>query len=187
MHNPTVPRSERIARKAEEASSAGPTTARAGFDQAMRPGTLRNNLGSQTCWNAVIDCARRADAISNARARSLQFSTSRTNWTGFVPPDAPDIRTPYDLDDVPRGSFIAFLERTHEGLVLIHAMVYLGVGWAAGSNNAVVGGSPAWDRINLATELHWGGNLSIVLDRRRQVLLKYRYLESLTHSSCVVM
>lgn len=181
VFNPLLPRSSRFASFALEA--------------ANRNHSAYPKLTPMVCWLSVVEAARLAGSISDAAAAAISQSTRREYWSPFVPFDTETALTLEQLLNIPTGSFIAFLAtplggeaNPEQGLVLAHAMVYLGAGRAVGSNNFVIGGQPDWSVMDLNT-LPWkttSGNFSFALGKRTFVV-RYRNIEDTQRRDCIIM
>lgn len=155
-----------------EADLAAFAAAATGTVDHTRPTYLK--LSALLCWDAVIECALDAGAITRQRARHLRATDWREDFAGFVAPTDPLILDPAAMRAVPAGAFIAFIEvdqadAFHRSIAerdhvapqgrrhIIHAMLSLGDGRAAGNKNASVGiGDPVgWQVLDLASSLNW--------------------------------
>jgi len=121
-------------------------------------------LRGLTCWISVVEAARMAGSISQAQATAIKTEITQEHWSPFVPLDSRIAFTRKQFTEIPLGGFLAFLKPAYpgqtnaeEGVILSHAMVYLGGGRAAGSNNFCIGGRPDWSVMDLAT-LPWASN-----------------------------
>jgi hypothetical protein len=181
VFNPLLPRSSRFATFALEA--------------ANRNHSANPKLTKMICWNSVVEAARLSGSISDAAAAAITKATTREYWSPFVPFDT---ETALSLDqflNIPIGSFIAFLATPYggepnpeQGLVLAHAMVYLGAGRAAGSNNGVIGGEGGWSVMDLNT-LPWKttpGNFFFTREKRN-FIVRYRNIEDTQRKDCIIM
>jgi hypothetical protein len=114
------------------------------------------DLSAETCWVAAALCALKAGAISHQQFSDI-CNLDRSWPTAFVPLDFPVIAGPEEMMRVPRGSFLGFFD-IGDGLAqLIHAMVAVGHGKAAGNKSACIGtGAPVgWEILDLANGLRW--------------------------------
>ena len=126
-------------------------------------------LSGLICWSAVIECGRRAGAISAERARAIEHIDWSKDFSDFVSRDDTRVEDAAAMRRVPPGAFMAFIEvgqpdsldrligRREGRRRIIHAMVSLGGGWAAGNKNLCIGiGNPVgWEILNLADDLNW--------------------------------
>lgn len=144
-----------------------------------------------------------AELITRQRARHLKATAWSENFAAFVGPSDPLILNAADRREVPAGAFIAFIEvdqpdayyqfiATHGHRApkgrrhIIHAMLSLGNGLAAGNKNACVGiGDPVgWQVLDLAGSLNWrnDGSLDAVnavplgINKSRPIRLRWRAL-----------
>ena len=181
VFNPLLPRSSRFASFALEAAKAKQSA--------------YTKLTGMICWNAVVEAARLAGSISDAAAAAISQATRQEYWSPFVPFDTETALTREQFLNIPLGSFIAFLAtplagggNAEQGLVLAHAMVYLGEGRAVGSNNGVIGGQGDWSVMDLST-LPWEttvGDFSFARGPRRFVV-RYRNIEDTQRRDCIIM
>ena len=181
VFNPLLPRSSRFASFALEAANG-------------KKGAY-TKLSPMICWLSVVEAARLAGSISDAAAAAISQSTRREYWSPFVPFDTETALTLEQFLKSPTGSFIAFLAtplggevKPEQGLVLAHAMVYLGEGRAVGSNNGVIDGQADWSVMDLR-ELPWetaGGNFSFARGQRKFVV-RYRNIEDTQRRDCIIM
>lgn len=184
-----------IARKASEGCDGGPlmvpnpaggVVPGPGLEEATRVGSVRHTLGSLMCWTAVIQCAELAGVLNKSQATVMNSRITAEHWTEFLPPDAPRVDSKYELQKVPTGSFLGFFryDDGHQRMELIHAMIYLGNGWAAGTKNQCIGlGSPnGWESVDLS-QLQWGSRYSFRAGNR-DILVRYRDLDSETFPLC---
>lgn len=126
-------------------------------------------LSGLMCWDGVIRCALDANAISRHRARQLSWITWREDFSMFVSRDDARVQDADEMRRVPAGAFVAFIEveppdRLNRGFGvpegrrhIIHAMVSLGNGLAAGNKNSAIGigESVGWEVLDLAGRLNW--------------------------------
>ena len=126
-------------------------------------------LSSLMCWSATIRCALNAGAITAVRAQRLESLDWAEDFSPFVSRGDTRVRTPAEMRLVPAGAFIAFIRvdppdayfrfvhdmrgKRH----IVHAMLSLGNGWAAGNKNSCVGigHHVGWEVLNLADGLNW--------------------------------
>jgi len=144
------------------------------------PGSLRAQLTGMMCWDAVLECAVRGGGISKWAARQMTPQAAR--WSRFIPLAAPVIRTRREMKELPAGFFIGFFEMASDcemAQKLIHAMVCVGHGKAAGTKNACIGiGEPSgWEELDLAERLHWGGSASFTVGNR-SIYVRVRDLDT---------
>ncbi len=90
-------------------------------------------LSSLMCWDAVVLCAVNTGAIPT------KLDITATQFSNFVQMTDPLVADPIAMRRVPQGSFLAFIENSGGSPKLIHAMMAVGQGMAAGNKNACVG------------------------------------------------
>jgi hypothetical protein len=104
-------------------------------------------LSAKMCWDAVKHVAVLAGVIDDARANGLAHTSMiRLSDKVVAHPDA--------MGNLPAGHVLGFFE----GERLIHAMVSIGEGKAAGNKNDCigVGGPVGWEVLDLKGGLKWG-------------------------------
>lgn len=122
----------------------------AGF--ARNPGSRNLGiLGSLMCWDAVYFCAKEAGIINPFRFNQLKQSTQE----GILYRSRFSVDSRSQLISLPPGMFLCFLAENR----VIHAMLSMGNGWAAGNKNLCIGiGNPGgWEIIDLG-KLTWEGS-----------------------------
>ncbi|GIV59478.1 MAG: hypothetical protein KatS3mg043_0567 [Rhodothermaceae bacterium] len=114
------------------------------------------NLSAQMCWDAVVLCAHASGAIDRKTYQRLQNITA-TNFSSFVRMIDPIVGDAAAMRRIPQGSFLGFIEHKNNIPTLIHAMIAVGHGLAAGNKNACIGiGNPVgWEILDLAGRLNW--------------------------------
>ncbi len=170
--NPLKPRSKRLVEMAIKAAQAG---------------SAEGTKLLTTCWTAAIKCAEMAGAISARASAEMQRKTTYEDPSAFVPVGSDIITTQAEWDAIAPGAFVALLGSPmggSTGRVLSHAMVSLGNGEMAGSNNGVIGFSPAWTTLTLDGRHTWQNGLLVYENRTFQVLA--RDIESEDRAICVV-
>ena len=128
-------------------------------------------LSSLMCWSAAIRCALNAGAITAIKAQRLESLDWSEDFSAFVSRADTRVRNAAEMRSVPAGAFIAFIRvdppdayfrfiddprgKRH----IVHAMLSLGNGWAAGNKNSCVGigRHVGWEILNLADGLNWTG------------------------------
>lgn len=171
--------------KAFAAATAGPPNTSA-------PSRFGQSLKGLKSWEAVIEFALAAEAITLARAEELREIDWATDFSAFVPPDAVRVTDAHAMRQVPAGAFIAFIQvdepnpfyklmgrplgRRH----LIHAMISLGDGNVAGTNNKQgigIGNDSRWEILNLADLCRWfdGSVTGVTLGTQKSRRLHVRY------------
>jgi hypothetical protein len=113
-------------------------------------------LSSMMCWDAVLHCARLADVIDEGTYKGILGKQTPDNHV-LVSPSDKAIGSAGEMGGVPEGHAIGFFTKPKGTWLMIHAMVSVGGGKAAGNKNACLGiGSPVgWEVIDLKT-LPWG-------------------------------
>lgn len=111
-----------------------------------------NNLSASMCWDGVIYCLLKC----KVRLKHIKEPIVADDYTRFVPDPKLNelsniIETKEQMKACLPGSLLAFINMSDKNK-LIHAMVSLGAGAAAGNKNECIGiGSPiGWEVINLA-------------------------------------
>lgn len=105
-------------------------------------------IGALMCWDAAMDVAQAAGGIQNrANIQGLQFNQ-------MFPPvqPLPVVPNAQAATALPVGCFVGFIEPPAPKLV--HVMIHVGVGWAAGTNNgSMFPANPGglWQLINLTS------------------------------------
>ena len=126
-------------------------------------------LSGLMCWDAALRCAQKAGCITEFRAKMLAQMDWADDFSDFVAATDTRVQTPDDMREVPAGAFLAFIRvdppdrfnrffhinkgRRH----IVHAMVSLGDGWAAGNKNSCIGigNHIGWEKLDLASGLNW--------------------------------
>ncbi|WP_191092619.1 hypothetical protein [Francisella sp. SYW-9] len=110
------------------------------------------------CWDAVIQSLYNAKAISERKYKSLfEKNLGRQCESVIDPSSSTIVGSKYDLFRVPQGSFLGFFEINRNSQYrLIHAMLSVGAGCAAGNKNACIGigNYVGWEILNLSN-LRW--------------------------------
>lgn len=98
------------------------------------------------CWDAAIECQVMAGVARPQPVTTLAHDHVISLEDGKV-------ENEYQMQRVPQGASIGIFR----GQTLIHFMIAVGAGSAAGNKNACIGiGSPVgWEIINLANGLTW--------------------------------
>jgi len=127
--------------------------------KATQSGNDFRDLSAMICWPAVIECARRAGAVSNKAARDMTARTQANSFHAYMPPSGMRIFDNAEWQTVPEGCFVALIADALAGggQVLAHAVVSLGNGQVAGSNNGCIGGPNTWTAYSLTEKLTWQG------------------------------
>ncbi len=132
--------------KATANRALGLTFYRTTGNSQQRAEALR--IGAMMCWDAVMDVAQAAGGIQ-----------TRVNVQGFqynrmFPQGSPVVANAQAAIVLPVGCFVGFITPP-PAQQLVHVMIHVGVGWAAGTNNgsmfpaAQLGG--IWQLINLTS------------------------------------
>jgi hypothetical protein len=118
---------------------------------------------NQMCWDAVIECQVRA-GVKRPRRVTTQDHDHVISLSDVA------VASAREMQRVPQGASIGFFR---DG-TLMHFMIAVGAGLAAGNKNQCIGiGNPVGSEIlNLANDLHWerGG----FTDRGKLFLVRYR-------------
>ena len=123
------------------------------------------SLSSKMCWDAVAHCQQLAGA-------HIGGGITSDGYNHVISLSDPTINNRSTMWQIPQGSFIGFFDNTR----LIHAMIAVGFGMAAGNKNACIGiGAPiGWEILDLAGRLGWGGAGATV--GNRALGIRYRIL-----------
>jgi hypothetical protein len=127
---------------------SGHEAARFARDAATDRTALWRELSALMCWDAVARCMELAGRP--VRPRHISGNTC----SHVISIHDQQITDRGTMQGIPQGSFIGFFD----GGRLIHAMIAVGFGMAAGNKNACINlGSPVgWEILNLADDLDWG-------------------------------
>lgn len=114
-------------------------------------------LSSKMCWDAVVHCQVRAGRVDPG-------SITVDNHGGVISSDDHVVADHGAMQHVPQGSFIGFFD----GDRLIHAMICVGAGMAAGNKNACigVGGPIGWEILDLSSFFAGAGRPGITVRYR---------------------
>lgn len=109
------------------------------------------------CWDAVAYCQVQA-------GRPDPGDITVDNHDGVISAVDPVVADQGEMQHVPQGSFVGFFE----GDRLIHAMICVGAGMAAGNKNACIGvGSPiGWEILDLGPFFAGAGRPGITVRYR---------------------
>jgi hypothetical protein len=91
-------------------------------------------LSAKMCWDAMLMCAAEANGIKCSQP--VGIITAQQYDKVFDPGNSVTVADEVQLRSIPRGSFLGFVDRHNKWL--IHAMIYLGDGEAAGTKNSNV-------------------------------------------------
>jgi hypothetical protein len=107
-----------------------------------------NQLASKMCWDSVLHLLVLAEVIEDDDYK-------RIDRDSIVNPNDPAIANAQAMRNLPAGRLLGFFDGTR----MIHTMVSLGGGEAAGNKNDCIGaGAPVgWQVLNLARDLAWNG------------------------------
>jgi hypothetical protein len=126
-------------------------------------------LSGLMCWSAAIRCALNAGCITPARAQLLEHIDWGEDFSSFVSRSDTRVSNAEEMRQVPEGAFIAFIRvdppdpyfrfvHDYRGKRhIIHAMISLGDGKAAGNKNSCIGigRHVGWECLDLAEQLNW--------------------------------
>lgn len=179
-----------FARTLADADAAAP------FD--IRLNRLRDRVSRLSSWDAVIEFALAAQALSKGWADELRALEWDKNFAKFVHPKDDRAHSAAELRFIPVGAFIAFvsvdepspyfsfvlgkkLGRRH----LVHAMISLGRGFAAGVGNKRgigIGNDGQWEVLDLASLCVWTGasvaGVPLGTRQARPLHVRFRRLEA---------
>ncbi len=134
-------------------ATLGQETARHARDSATAgDGADYLDLSSRMCWDAAAACVVRAGG------NTPQPGTITADHFGsFVRLTDPLVSDADAMRKVAQGALLGFVETRDGKPVLVHAMVAVGHGMAAGNKNDCigVGKSVGWEILDLAGELQW--------------------------------
>ena len=141
---------------------SGYEAARFARDAATDKTALYRELSAKMCWDAVARCMELAGVVIHPKQIYGEA------YAHVISLDDPAIADRATMQRVPQGAFIGFFD----GNRLIHAMIAVGYGCAAGNKNACIGigGPVGWEILNLGDELDWG-NVG-----QRNLAVRYRAL-----------
>lgn len=108
---------------------------------------ISNGIGKHVCWNAAIQIIMEAGALTRREAAQFQMQIGNNNES--LLDDAEEIIGQAQFNQMQPGRMLIFSRRRSEGFVVSHAMITLGGGMAAGSNNGIIGGAPNFSEMNL--------------------------------------
>lgn len=134
---------------------------------AERNGERNQYLSRLAAIDAVIACAFQAGTLDQPQADRLWDMDWWDNFSAFVGPDDQLVLNQFDLASLPAGNFLAFIEvdepesgKTEGRRHLLHAMISLGEGLAAGCRNDLIEqpqDGDAWQILDFAGGLKWLG------------------------------
>ena len=120
------------------------------------------------CWDAAIECQIKAGVQSPGNVST----DSHDNVISLDDDNA--VTNKHEMQRVPQGASMGFFrDRT-----LVHFMIAVGAGCAAGNKNHCIGiGNPVgWEILNLAEKLTWGRG-GFIDPGDRLFLIRYRKIE----------
>jgi hypothetical protein len=141
---------------------SGPSADAANYAMsALDPRSQRYaTLSGMMCWDAALYCHVRGAGMRNPGLPLTGPQAER-----YFSPYDQRVDGPGDALAIPPGALIGFFAHRRRqdgssGQTLIHAMISLGDGYAAGNKNDCigVGNFIGWERLNLAHDLAWFGN-----------------------------
>jgi len=138
-------------------------------------------LSDLLCWDAVIYCAYKSGAISKSKFITLCEYIRNMKFSAFIAEDDPMISSMADMQKVPLGSFLGFFAMYGNQYKLVHTMIAVGSGCAAGNKNISIGlgNSSGWEILDLANKLRWipEANTSnmVAIVQLGKALMKIRY------------
>lgn len=116
-------------------------------------------LSGKMCWTAVIHCAHLAGVIDVNKHRSLTQPElhGELTYSRLVSENDPQVVDALSMRSVPEGHAVGFFQKDNNKIVMVHAMISLGNGRAAGNKNNCVGVGKAvgWEILDLADGLKW--------------------------------
>lgn len=130
--------------------------ARDAYTGGMTP--MFRKLSGQMCWDAVVTCQKEA-------GRRDPGEITINNHGQVISTDDGAVTSIGEMQRVPQGSFVGFFDAGR----LVHAMIAVGAGCAAGNKNACIGiGNPiGWEILDLS-KLDWSnvGNRNLTVHYR---------------------
>ena len=135
---------------------------------------LYGELTALMCWSAVAHCAYKAGSITEKKCENIK-NLDVANSEAYVTTADTEVKDASVMSDVPAGSFLGFFN----GDTIVHGMLALGKGRAAGNKNSCIGigAHLGWQILDLAADLHWhaaGG----FWDGWRRLTIHYRPLDA---------
>jgi len=120
--------------------------------------TGRIDFNNMNCWQAAFEVGRRSGAISSRGVHQLLSQAQPQNPAALIA-GGDKIATAAQFRRVPPGNIIIFSGPGYHGSGrrLVHVMVSLGEGSAAGSNNTAIRESPQWSKVDIASKWSGGG------------------------------
>jgi hypothetical protein len=149
---------------AQNLAQATTGTTKEAAQVAVGAANLRNShewkkLTSLMCWDAIFHCAYLAGIINHSKYKALLASPNRqfhlVRYTDST------INNATAMKAIPPGHAIGFfVEEQNKTWRMIHVMLSVGDGKAAGNKNDCigVGSMVGWEVLDLANELKWEGD-----------------------------
>ncbi len=131
-----------------------------------------NDLSSKMCWDAVLLCLSKSGAMSDGEVSAMKPSSDQ--WANFIRAQDPVVGSADAARRVPQGAILGFVDPGSGKL--IHAMLSVGAGMAAGNKNSCIGLGKAvgWELLDLS-RLQWQiGSDSFKADGKRTLKLYQR-------------
>jgi hypothetical protein len=141
------------------------------------------HLSAEVCTAAVRLCLKNSGAIAENQYLLLKTMTTQS-FSVFVRNNDPKVKNAAEMLSVPQGSILAFIDEHsgHSGdrWSLVHAMIAVSHGWAAGNKNSCIGIGDdfGWQLLDLATRLSWTteGEIQQMANGTRRLTLRFRRL-----------
>jgi len=114
-------------------------------------------LSEMMCWDAVLYCIFKADAIKKNLADKLIGKAYTEDSSDYMEADCTIVGSAGEMMKVPQGSLLGFFREEGNNSTLIHAMLATGAGCAAGNKNGCVGigGAVGWEILDIANTINW--------------------------------
>lgn len=111
------------------------------------------------CWDAVAHVAMLAGVISESRYAALKGEQRIDNHV-LVKTSDPQVNGAAGAKSVPAGHAVCFFSGAGSKAMMIHAMLSVGNGKAAGNKNGCIGIGKdlGWEVIDI-TKANWSGNV----------------------------
>ncbi len=128
---------------------SGHEAARVARDAATNQDQTWATLSGLMCWDAVVYCQVAAGRLPPA-------AITIGNHGEVISEDDTRVTTSAGMRAVPQGAFIGFFDVGR----LMHAMIAVGHGLAAGNKNECIGiGAPVgWEILDLANRIDWNAD-----------------------------
>ena len=113
-------------------------------------------LSQLMCWDAVAHCGHLAGVLDAGKYKAVLGKQNRDTHVLAKTSD-PAVANAGAAKSIPAGHAIGFFTKSKDSWIMIHAMVSVGDGKAAGTKNACLGiGKPiGWEVLDLG-KLSWG-------------------------------